>query len=122
MYLPKHFEQHDPAALAALMRDHPLATLVTVQSGEPTADHIPLEFDAATQTLRGHVARANPLWRVADGQAVLAVFCDAQAYVSPSWYPSKAETHKVCRPGITPSCTPTAGCAPSTARRGCTIW
>ena len=95
MYLPKHFEQHDPAALAALMREHPLATLVTVQSGEPTADHIPLEFDAATQTLRGHVARANPLWRVADGQPVLAVFCDAQAYVSPSWYPSKAETHKV---------------------------
>ncbi len=94
MYLPKHFEQHDPAALASLMRDHPLATLVTWQDGAPTADHVPLEFDASTQTLRGHVARANPLWKMA-GQPVLAVFCGPQAYVSPSWYPSKAETHKV---------------------------
>ncbi len=94
MYLPKHFEQHDQAALTGLMRDHPLATLVTWQDGAPTADHVPLEFDAATQTLRGHVARANPLWKLA-GQPVLAVFSGPQAYVSPSWYPSKAETHKV---------------------------
>ena len=95
MYLPSHFEQHDPEALHALMREHPLATLVTVRSDGPTADHIPLEYDAATRTLRGHVARANPLWREAAGQAVLAVFCGPQAYVTPSWYPSKAATHKV---------------------------
>ena len=95
MYLPSHFEQHDPETLHALMREHPLATLVSVQADGPTADHIPLEFDAATRTLRGHVARANPLWREAAGQAVLAVFCGPQAYVTPSWYPSKAATHKV---------------------------
>ena len=95
MYLPSHFEQHDPEALHALMRDHPLATLVTLTPDGPTADHIPLEYDAATRTLRGHVARANPLWRVAAGTPVLAVFCGPQAYVSPSWYPSKAATHKV---------------------------
>ena len=95
MYLPKHFEQHDPQVLAALMREHPLATLVTVQGGEPTADHIPFEYDAPSKTLRGHVARANPLWQVAHGQSVLAVFRGAQAYVSPSWYASKAEHHKV---------------------------
>jgi transcriptional regulator len=95
MYLPKHFEQNDETLLATLMREHPLATLVTVQDGVPTADHVPLEYDAATRTLRGHVARANPLWRVAADQPVLAVFCGPQAYVSPSWYPSKADTHKV---------------------------
>lgn len=95
MYLPKHFEQTDAQALHALMREHPLAALVSVQDGEPTADHVPLEFDAASDTLRGHVARANPLWRVAAGQPVLAVFTGPQAYVTPSWYPSKAETHKV---------------------------
>ena len=95
MYLPQHFEQKDPAALAALMREQPLATLVTLQDGEPTADHIPLEYDAASRTLRGHVARANPLWRVAAGQPVLAVFGGAQAYISPGWYATKAETHKV---------------------------
>ena len=77
------------------MREHPLAALVTLHNGEATADHVPLEFDAATQTLRGHVARANPLWRVAGGQAVLAVFCGPQTYITPSWYASKAATHKV---------------------------
>ena len=94
MYLPKHFEQQDPAELTRLMREHPLATLVSWQDGAPTADHVPLEYNAATQTLRGHVARANPLWKLA-GQPVLAVFTGPQAYVTPSWYPSKAQTHKV---------------------------
>ena len=95
MYLPAHFEQTEAAALQALMREHPLAALVTVQDGQPTADHIPLQYDAASQTLRGHVARANPMWRVATGQPVLAIFRGPQAYVSPNWYPSKAATHKV---------------------------
>lgn len=95
MYLPKHFEQHDPAALQGLMREHPLAVLVTTGADGVTADHVPLEYDTASGVLRGHVARANPLWRHADGQPVLAVFRGAEAYITPSWYPSKAEHHKV---------------------------
>lgn len=95
MYLPKHFEQPDAAALEKLMREHPLATLVSTGPDGLTADHIPLEYDAATRTLRGHVARANPIWKVAAGQPVLAVFQGPQAYVSPNWYPAKAATHKV---------------------------
>lgn len=95
MYLPAHFAQTDAAALQALMHEHPLATLVSVQDGVPTADHVPLEYDAQAQQLRGHVARANPLWRLAAGQQVLAVFSGPQAYVTPSWYASKVTTHKV---------------------------
>jgi transcriptional regulator len=95
VYLPSHFEQHDAQALHALMREHPLATLVTQQAGGVTADAIPLEYVATTHTLRGHVARANPIWREAAGQSVLAVFNGPQAYITPSWYPSKATTHKV---------------------------
>jgi transcriptional regulator len=95
MYLPKHFEQNDPAALQALMREHPLATLVSVRADGITADHLPLEYDTASNTLRGHVARANPLWQQADAQPVLAIFRGPQAYITPSWYPSKAATHKV---------------------------
>lgn len=95
MYLPSHFEQPDPQAIAALLRAHPLATLVSQGADGLTADHVPLAFDAATNTLRGHVARANPVWRHADGAEVLAVFQGPQAYVSPGWYPGKAETHKV---------------------------
>ncbi|MBC7940289.1 MAG: FMN-binding negative transcriptional regulator [Chitinophagaceae bacterium] len=98
MYVPAHFAQNDPAALQGLMREHPLATLVTLSPDGLTADPVPLEYDAdggPQGSLRGHVARANPLWQRAAGTAVLAVFNGPQAYVSPSWYPSKAATHKV---------------------------
>jgi transcriptional regulator len=95
MYRPSHFAQEDPATLQALMREHPLATLVHAGTGDLSADLVPLAYDAATNTLRGHVARANPLWREAAGQPVLALFHGPQAYVSPSWYPSKALHHKV---------------------------
>ncbi len=45
--------------------------------------------------LRGHVARANPHWRTIDGAATLVIFPLTDSYVSPSWYPSKAEHGKV---------------------------
>jgi transcriptional regulator len=95
MYVPNHFEQHDEEALFELMRAHPLSALVSEQGGQITADHVPLEYDPATRTLRGHVARANPLWQAAAGQPVLAIFSGPQAYVTPSWYASKALTHRV---------------------------
>lgn len=99
MYLPSHFEESRPEALHDLMRQHPLATLVALTSEGLTANHIPLHLDVSSGPpgiLSGHVARANPLWREAgEGTAVLAIFHGPQAYVSPSWYPSKAESGKV---------------------------
>jgi transcriptional regulator len=97
VYLPKHFEQTDRGAIAALMRERPLATLVIATPDGPTADLIPLEYlahEGEHGLLRGHVARANPLWRQAGAQA-LAVFTGPEAYISPSWYPSKQEHGKV---------------------------
>jgi transcriptional regulator len=97
VYLPKHFEQPDRDALIALMHERPLATLVIAAPDGPTADLIPLEYvadEGAHGTLRGHVARANPLWKHAGAQA-LAVFTGPDAYVSPGWYPSKREHGKV---------------------------
>lgn len=62
------------------------------------ANHIPFELKAAEGTcgvLHAHVARANPVWQdVADGDEVLVVFRAGDAYISPSWYPSKHEFHK----------------------------
>lgn len=104
MYLPKHFEQHEPGAIAALVREQPLAMIVRHGNTGLDADPIPLLFDAADGaddtagalrgTLRGHVARANPLWRDAHERDVLAIFQGPQAYVSPGWYPSKREHGK----------------------------
>jgi transcriptional regulator len=63
------------------------------------ADQVPFVLDAsagAHGTLRAHVARANPLWQLHPAQRqVLVVFHGPQAYVSPSWYPGKAEHGRV---------------------------
>lgn len=98
MYNPAAFTVTDPAAQQALMAAHPLATLVVQGAGGLDAHHIPLLFvpDAGQGLLRGHVARANPLWRACEtGIPALAIFQGPEAYVSPSWYPAKAETGKV---------------------------
>ena len=98
MYLPKHFNAPDTATLHALMRAQPLATLVTLASSGLDANHLPLHLSTEPQplgTLRGHVARANPLWKDLSPELdVLAVFHGVQAYVSPNWYPTKAEHGK----------------------------
>jgi len=97
MYLPSHFEQNDPTALHALMAAHPLATWVCVVNGEPVINHLPLHLDSNRGehgTLIGHVARANPVWRSAPSSSVV-IFHGPQAYVTPSWYPTKREGGKV---------------------------
>jgi transcriptional regulator len=99
MYTPTAFEETRPEVLAELMRRHPLATLVTTTAGALNADHLPMVFDPASGvsgTLRGHVARANPVWReVASNSPVLAIFQGPDHYVTPTWYPGKAEHGKV---------------------------
>ncbi|MFO1223242.1 MAG: FMN-binding negative transcriptional regulator [Burkholderiaceae bacterium] len=96
MYLPAHFEETRPVRLRALLRENPLATWVVQADGGLQVNHIPFMLDADRGphgTLVGHVARANPVWRSL-GPSV-AVFQGPQAYISPSWYPSKREHGKV---------------------------
>ncbi len=98
MYLPAHFAETRPEELARIMCEHPLGMLVTHSSDGLDADHIPFEFDAAAGPLgclSAHIARANPLWqRCPSGTPVMVVFRGAEAYISPTWYPSKHETHR----------------------------
>jgi transcriptional regulator len=95
MYLPSAFEITDAATLHDFVREHALATWATVADGQPLVNHIPFILDpqaGAQGTLLGHVARANPVWR-ALAPSVFA-FQGPDAYVSPSWYPSKREHGK----------------------------
>lgn len=97
MYLPTHFEQTNLQTLQDLIRSAPLASLVTFGSRGLNANPIPLYFEAndSSSLLQGHVARANPIWRDFDDQVeALAIFQGVNAYISPSWYPSKAEHGK----------------------------
>ena len=99
MYTPAQFEESRVEVMQALMRAHPLATLVTQGESALVADHIPVETAAAPApwgTLRGHIARANPLWRTCrDGAQSLAIFQGPQIYITPSFYPTKRETGEV---------------------------
>ncbi len=99
VYLPDHFAELDREALRRLIVGQPLATLATVGPDGIAANHIPMLLDSNRGefgTLIGHVARNNDLWRDGyhEGES-LAVFGAAEAYISPNWYASKAETHEV---------------------------
>ena len=99
MYEVEAFSEARVEVLHALIKAHPLATLVTVNAQGLEANHIPLLIDpdpVPFGTLRGHVARANPVWRTFRTDTdVLAVFQGPQAYITPSWYVSKAQHGKV---------------------------
>lgn len=99
MYVPSHFAETRVEVLHQLIRAHTLATLVTLSSDGLNANHIPMLLDtdpAPFGTLRGHVARANHLWRDFSSEIeALAIFQGPEAYITPSWYPTKQETGKV---------------------------
>jgi len=99
MYIPPHFAESRPEPLHRLLREYPLGTLVTHGPEGLDADHLPFEFDPAVGEhgqLSAHVARANPLWqRCPTGTPVMVVFQGPQAYISPNWYPSKHESHRM---------------------------
>lgn len=93
MYSPTAFTETDTAEIERLFHDHPLAALVAMTPQGLDANHLPLLRDG--DGFVGHVALANPVHaEIPDGAPVLAIFRAAQGYVSPNWYPSKAETHK----------------------------
>ena len=98
MYIPAHFAETRPEEMHRIIRAYPLGMLVTHGDAGLDADHIPFAFDAgagAQGALIAHVARANTLWqRCPSGTPVMVVFRAAEAYISPSWYPSKHETHR----------------------------
>ena len=98
MYIPAHFDEPRTEVLHTLIKENPFGILFTHGRSGMDANHIPFELKAAEGTcgvLHAHVARANPAWQdVADGDEVLVVFRTGDAYISPSWYPSKHEFHK----------------------------
>jgi len=98
MYQPDHHREDRTSVQHDLIEAHPFGLLISsgaeglVANGLPfllQRDHGPLG------RLQAHIARANPQWRGLDGQEVLVVFQGPQAYVTPAFYATKAETGKV---------------------------
>jgi len=100
MYTPPAFRQDDPQQIAAFLTAHPFGTLVTLGADGLSASPLPFLVetgsDGAPVRLIGHLAKANPQWRDFNPAVpALAVFNGPDAYVTPAWYPSKAETGRV---------------------------
>ena len=97
MYLPKHFLVEDPAVLAQLISEYPLAIIVGNLDGHLEINHLPLMLSEDKTKLYGHIAKMNPLTKVASSSnaSVTAIFNGPNAYVTPSWYSSKQESGKV---------------------------
>lgn len=91
MYLPRSFVESDRARLKALCDDHPFATVVGMDASgalpAPEIAHLPCLVDGDVASVRLHVARGNPLARLAAaGDRLTAVFHGPHCYVTPRWY------------------------------------
>jgi transcriptional regulator len=94
MYTPRHFAEDRDEVILALLRAAGFGHLVIASDDGLDATPVPFLVDDSISAVRAHVARANPVWRLAPCDALLIVPV-TDAYVSPNWYPSKAEHGKV---------------------------
>ena len=98
MYTPPAFRDDDRASLLATMRAVRLANFVTATADGPLVTPLPLlidEDEGEHGVIYGHLAKANPQWRGPPLGESLAIFMGSDAYVTPAWYATKAETGKV---------------------------
>ncbi|MBV2148213.1 FMN-binding negative transcriptional regulator [Sphingobium sp. AS12] len=99
MYRPPAFREDRIEILHQAIVAYPLAMLVTSGACGISANLIPftLQSDAGERgVLQAHLAKANS--QLADlraGAEALVIFQGPQAYVSPSWYPTKRVHGKV---------------------------
>lgn len=93
MYTPKYNEVTDRSVLAEHIKSNPFGSWSCIAGDEVVVNHIPFVFHedrGEFGTITGHVSRANPVWENCSSDKNSAiVFHGEDAYISPSWYPSK---------------------------------
>ncbi|MFF0246439.1 FMN-binding negative transcriptional regulator [Streptosporangium sandarakinum] len=97
MYVPAHFVP-DADAVRDLLADPGAADLVTVTPAGLLATFLPFVYDPDSGphgALLGHLARNNEQWQQPAEGEVLVIVRGPDAYVTPSWYASKAEHGRV---------------------------
>src|SRR6218665_1845105 len=99
MYETPHFRETDIPVMQELIVPQPLGLLISAGPDGILANPIPFMLyadEGEFGTLRCHVSKANPQWRALEASAAaLVVFQGTQRYITPNWYPTKAETEKV---------------------------
>lgn len=97
MYVPKHFAV-GPDETSRMLAVLAAGDLVTSTDAGLTATFLPLLFEPRRGThgsLVGHVARTNDMWRRDSVGEALVIGHGPNAYISPSWYASKADHGRV---------------------------
>lgn len=97
MYVPASFAADD-AVVQDLLTNHGAADLITVTEQGLLATLLPFIYDPGIGehgALLGHLARNNDQWRTPVTGEALVIVRGPDAYISPSWYPSKAEHGRV---------------------------
>jgi len=95
VYVPSLNAVDDPTVIVGLLRTAGVGHLVSTTDSQLDATMLPLLVDDEMTSLRAHIARANPHWRTLDDASALMIVPVTDAYVSPSWYPSKADDPRV---------------------------
>ena len=97
MYIPHFNTLEDQAEIRRMVDTIGSAEIITVGTdGTPIATLLPILWSENGGTIIAHMARANQHWKaIAPESKFLAIVAGPQAYISPSWYSSKAEHGKV---------------------------
>ncbi len=90
MYNPVAFQLSDRDVLHELVRAHSFAVIAGVIGGEIHLAYAPTRFipDSHHGRVQFHLARANPMAALEDGQPVKISVMGPHGYISPSWYKS----------------------------------
>lgn len=91
MYLPAAFQMSLTEARSII--EVSAAALLITHDPEHGFDATVLPLLLRDDSLVGHVARANPIWKRPG--AVFVTYTPLDGYISPSWYPSKQDHGKV---------------------------
>jgi transcriptional regulator len=102
MYIPAHFAP-DEAQVDEFLRNHGAADLVTLTAQGLVATMLPFIYvpprDSGTAephgALHGHLARNNEQWKLDSVGEALVIVRGPDAYITPGWYATKAETGRV---------------------------
>lgn len=98
MYVPPAFALDDLPEIRGIVRAARIGNLVTFGPDGLMATPLPMLLDESEGpygVLQGHLARANRQWSTPVEGEAMAIFMGPDAYVTPGWYPTKAETGKV---------------------------
>lgn len=93
MYLPEHFKEDDLDQIKSIVEHFPLATCVSSIGDDFEVNHFPMIWRG--DKLIGHIAFANRMHEaLKDGCKAVFIFKAEDSYISPNWYPTKAQHHK----------------------------